>query len=244
MSREEAVFQGLMEVCERDATAIWWYNRLRRPGVDLASFGDPYYAELEAYYRSIKREMWALDLTHDLGIPTFAALSRRTDKRAQDIIFGLGAHLDPRIAMLRAVTELNQFLPAVLKVNEGEERYNWDDEGVGFWKTATIDSDPYLAPDTTVPRRMLGDHAKLGSGDLYQDILFCAGALAKRGLETLVLDQSRPDTGLAVVRVMVPGMRHFWARFAPGRLYDVPVALGWLPRPLREEELNPYPIFF
>jgi ribosomal protein S12 methylthiotransferase accessory factor len=59
-----------------------------------------------------------------------------------------------------------------------------------------------------------------------------------------VLDQTRPDIGLAVVKVVVPGMRHFWARLAPGRLYEVPVRLGWLERPLDEDELNPIPIFF
>ena len=41
-----------------------------------------------------------------------------------------------------------------------------------------------------------------------------------------------------VVRVVVPGMRHFYKRFAPGRLYDVPVKLGLRDVPLREEELN------
>jgi len=53
------------------------------------------------------------------------------------------------------------------------------------------------------------------------------------------LDQTRPDIGLRVVKVFVPGMRHFWARFGPGRLYDVPVAMGWVERPLTEDQLNP-----
>jgi ribosomal protein S12 methylthiotransferase accessory factor len=34
-------------------------------------------------------------------------------------------------------------------------------------------------------------------------------------------------------------LRHFYRRFAPGRLYDVPVKLGWLDRPVRESDLNP-----
>jgi ribosomal protein S12 methylthiotransferase accessory factor len=46
-----------------------------------------------------------------------------------------------------------------------------------------------------------------------------------------------------VVKVIVPGMRHFWSRFAPGRLYDVPVELGWRPAPSAEDELNPTPMF-
>jgi ribosomal protein S12 methylthiotransferase accessory factor len=48
---------------------------------------------------------------------------------------------------------------------------------------------------------------------------------------------------LPVFKVIVPGLRHFWARYAPGRLYDVPVQLGWLSEPLREEQLNPIPMF-
>ena len=62
-------------------------------------------------------------------------------------------------------------------------------------------------------------------------------------MELLVLDQTRPDIDAAVVRVIVPGLRHFRARFAPGRLYDAPVALGWLTKPLSEEELNAVPVF-
>ena len=68
--------------------------------------------------------------------------------------------------------------------------------------------------------------------------------MRRHGLETLVLDQTRPDIGLKVIKVYIPGLRHFWARFASGRLYDVPVKLGWLPQPLSEEELNPIPMFF
>ena len=51
-------------------------------------------------------------------------------------------------------------------------------------------------------------------------------------MEMLVLDQTREEIGLPVVKVIVPGLRHFWARFAPGRLYDVPARLGWVPRRL------------
>jgi ribosomal protein S12 methylthiotransferase accessory factor len=64
--------------------------------------------------------------------------------------------------------------------------------------------------------------------------------IAKRaGLDFLVLDQTRPDIEVPVVRVIVPGLRHFYRRFGPGRLYDIPVKLGWLDHPLSETELNP-----
>ena len=68
-------------------------------------------------------------------------------------------------------------------------------------------------------------------------------AVQRCGLEMLVLDLTRAEVGFPTARVAVPGLRHFWARFGPGRLYDVPVALGWLPRALDETELNPIPFF-
>ena len=58
-----------------------------------------------------------------------------------------------------------------------------------------------------------------------------------------MLDLSRPDVDLAVAKVVVPGLRHFWPRFGPGRLYDAPAAMGWLARPLTEAELNPAHLF-
>jgi ribosomal protein S12 methylthiotransferase accessory factor len=81
------------------------------------------------------------------------------------------------------------------------------------------------------------------SDDLRDDVMTCVKIAEKQGMETLVLDQTRPDIGLNVVKVFVPGMRHFWQRLGAGRLYDVPVKLGWLPEPLQEHQLNPIPIF-
>ena len=70
------------------------------------------------------------------------------------------------------------------------------------------------------------------------------GEVEALGMEMLVPAQTRTDVGMPVVKVVVPGLRHFWARFAPGRLYDVLVALGWRPAPRAEEDLNPVPVFW
>ncbi len=113
-SVEEAILQGFLELVERDSVALWWYNRVRRPGVRLDSFTDPYVERLDAFLRGRRRDLWALDLTSDLQIPVFVALSRRTDQREEDILFGFGAHLDPQIALLRAMTELIQMLTLAL----------------------------------------------------------------------------------------------------------------------------------
>lgn len=243
---EEAVLQGFLELVERDAVAIWWYNRLRRPAVDLASAPDPYAQDLLSHYASLRRELWALDVTSDIGLPTIAALSRRVDKAEEDIIYGFGTHLDPNVALSRALTELNQSLEAVPSATgpASSRTYRGGADAVRWWRSVrTVDAE-YLTPDSEAAPRRLQDFGNQASDDLCKDIHLCQRLAKSRGIEILVLDQSRPDVGLPVVRVVAPGLRHFWARFGPGRLYDVPVQQGWLSRSLSEEALNPFVIQF
>lgn len=240
---EEAVLQGFCELVERDAVALWWYNRLKKPGVVVESFDEPYLLDLIGYYQTLGREVWALDLTSDLGIPSFAAVSRLCNGPEERILFGLGSHLDARIALQRSFAELNQML-GLAEGGEAGKLSIEDDETVTWLKTATLASQPYLVPDGRVAARRREDYPCRHSGDLLEDILLCRRIVEKKGMEVLVLDQTRPDVQMPVVKVIVPGLRHFWARFAPGRLYDVPVEMGWLPRRLAEEELNPIAMFF
>ena len=241
---EEAVMQGLMELVERDGVAVWWYNRLRLPEVDLDSFGSAWIDQIRSEYAGVSREIWALDLTTDVGIPVYAAVSKRVGTDDEDLIFGLGAHLEPQMAMTRAFSEMNQFLPAARRDPETGELIIWDEAARDWWENSSLEEDFHLAPDPGAARRTLSDFPDRASEDLAADIRTCVDLLAGVELETFVVDQSRPDIELRVVKVLVPGLRHFWRRLAPGRLYDVPVKMGRLERPHREDELNPKNIWF
>ncbi len=243
---EEAILQGFLELVERDSAALWWYNRLQKPVVDLASFDEPYFQAITDYYQSIGRELWAIDLTGDLGIPTFAAISRQCDREAEDILLGLGTHFDPKLALQRALTEICQILPAVVYANaDGTTQYAplADSHILHWWQTASLENQPYLVPDRCVAPKCASDYAIVWHEDFLEDIQYCQQLVEAKGMEMLVLDQTRPDIGLHVVKVIVPGLRHFWKRLDAGRLYDIPVQMGWLDRPLREEELNPIPLW-
>ncbi|MFC5685582.1 TOMM precursor leader peptide-binding protein [Amycolatopsis mediterranei] len=238
-SVEDAILQGALELVERDAVAIWWYNRTPVPGVDLASFADPWLDEVVAGYAGLGRELWVLDVTSDLGIPVTVALSRRIDGPHEDVIFGFGAHLDPRIAVRRAVTELNQMLPVVQSAG-----HDLDDPDARRWLSyATVANQPYLRPAAGVRMRTAAEFRFVNRPDVRDDVEALDRLFTRAGLELLVLDQTRPDVGIPVVKVVVPGLRPFWARFAPGRLFDVPVRLGRLAAPTPYERLNPFPMF-
>jgi len=226
---EEAILQGFLELVERDAVSIWWYNRLTRPGVELESFGQPYFASLQEHFRSLGLRLWVLDITHDFGIPTFVALAwaRETGR----LWAGCGCHFEARLAVQRALTEVSQCI-------------NPKDLSKSPWDTAALTDPAYLFPAGSAPARRQGDFPFLQHSDLLEDVRACVDLASRAGLETLVLDQTRPDVGMNAVKVIVPGLRHFWPRFGPGRLYDVPVRMGWQEAPLPETQLNPVPFYF
>ncbi|PVE94775.1 TOMM precursor leader peptide-binding protein [Microbacterium sp. TPD7012] len=238
----EAILQGFFELVERDGVAMWWYNRVRRPAVDLGSFGDPWIDGVVREYAGKGREIWAIDVTTDLGIPTFAAISRRTAGSPEALLMGFGAHLDPLVAITRALGEIGQ-MSTTDEHLEDAAFLDADEELVAWLRTATIEDQPHFVADPGAQPWRLVDHPSLMGPDLAEDVRLCRERVERAGLSLLVLDQTRPDIGLPVARVIVPGLRPFWSRLAEGRLYDVPVQLGWLDRPRTPAELNPIPFF-
>jgi bacteriocin biosynthesis cyclodehydratase domain-containing protein len=225
---EEAILHGVLELVERDHVALWWYNRTSAPGVDLDTIDDLWLAALREHIASEGRELWALDLSADLGIPVAAALVAAAD--GSGVGMGFGAHLDLRGAVIRAATELAQLGLGAPSGGLGH----------GVDPGLRLSDHAFAAPARRSALRSCA-HEPPFEGDVLAALERCRSAIERAGMELLVLDQTRPDIGLPVVKAIVPGLRHFWPRFAPGRLYDVPVALGRLERPRAEHELNPTP---
>jgi oxazoline/thiazoline synthase len=225
---EEAILQGMLELVERDAVALWWYNRARRPGLAISRCGLPYVDGVLEAFATLGRDVWALDLTNDLELPAVAALSCSRDT-GRSVTFGFGAHLDPAVALSRAVSELVQMTASVQGAPRRRTLERWLTE-IG------PENELWLAPSGELE---LGPSRPVNH--LAAAIRSCTDAIERAGHEVLVVDLTLPDVALPVVKVVAPGLRHFWPRFAPGRLYDVPVALGWLDAPTAERNLNPYP---
>src|SRR5262249_16669943 len=143
---EEAILQGFLELVERDSIGLWWYNRVRRPAVDLDSFGEPYFAAIRAEYARMARDIWLLYVTPDLPIPTFAALSLGICQREHRLVFGFGAHLDPRIGLVRALTEMNQCLPWGSLDLTPDGYGNHADEMRRWQRVETLETQPHLVP--------------------------------------------------------------------------------------------------
>ncbi|MBQ4876479.1 YcaO-like family protein [Pseudoalteromonas luteoviolacea] len=216
---EEAIMQGLFELIERDAVAIWWYNQLPRPSFDLSSLDTNY---LEPLHQTISanHEYWVLDLTIDTGVSVMAAIGK--NKSTSGWVFGFGCHLKPELAAQRALTELCQLIPIR------------DQNGAPFDFDA-IEKEDFLIPNSNSSALC----PKLEpSGDLKLDILAVVEQLKGLGMETLVLDYSQEPIPIKTAKVFVPGLCHIWPQLGNQRLYSTPVKLGLRDEPLNENTIN------
>ena len=116
---------------------------------------------------------------------------------------------------------------------------NNDNTHVSLWNENEFEDNGFLLPDPRQCERTKEDYSHPRHRSFKDDVLFCVSRAKKVGLETIVLDYTRPDIGLPTVKVVVPGLRHFWRRLGPGRLYTVPLKMKLLEESRREEEMNP-----
>ena len=141
------------------------------------------------------------------------------------MLLGTGAALDARLAITRALFELG--------VSTLGRR--------STPQTRTIEAgclQPLLSQV-----RCATDMPSPVVGSFKNQLDWCIEAARKVGVEILVVDLSRPELDLPVARVIAPGMRHWLPRFAPGRLYDIPVKLGWRRVAMFEADANPISMF-
>lgn len=218
-TREEAILQGLLELIERDATAIWWFNSLRRPAFNTDIM------EEDRWFNSALQQLtvggWSvhfLDLTIDTVTPVVAAVGCFNG----GFLVGYGCHFDPRTAVIRSLTELIQIRALMRPIVP----------------PAGLDAG-FLHPSATA-RVIVSEQYDFTSPPMVSEMCTTGiTRLSRLGIDTIIVDCTRPDIGLPVVKVFAPGLRAFRPRFAAGRLYDIPVASGITDKILTYAEMNP-----
>jgi ribosomal protein S12 methylthiotransferase accessory factor YcaO len=177
-----------------------------------------------------------LDLTTDLGVPTFVAAAIHGSDPAVEPVLGSGTHFDPSIALTCAVGEVAQGWKSEPNMFRADEFF-LASGGRHFSQAAFLQPHPDTRP------RSAESYQDCSGDDFLGDVLSCVALLQSHDMETLVADLTRADVPLKAVRVCVAGARPVLPAFASGRLFDVLVALGWVDHRLAEEELNPVPFY-
>lgn len=236
----DATFQGLCELIERDAVSIWWHNRIKRPEIPISSLDNAYVKKVAQWMKQHGRNLWLLDLTNDINIPVVAAVSvAETSRGTNKILLGFGSHTNISRAATRAVSEVIQFQAALPSEVIGDNLPNrlTGSEAIDWYAFQTLEANDFLLPQGQ------SDPSRYTEQQEY-DVKQLIASVESVGSTVFLLDMTRSDIGIPVVRCVAPGLRSWWRRLAPGRLYDVPVRLGWLDVAHTEEEMNPIGMFF
>jgi len=154
----------------------------------------------------------------DIGIPTFVASSIEwVTSDYGYFAIGYGTHVDSRIALIRAITELSQ--TRALNIQGARDdlkkiQYTQDDE---IYKRKW-----QFMPTTTLTRKkdekvvMFSEIRTYVNDDILDDVKFILSRLKNAGLRrAIIVDLTHSDVGIPVVRAIVPGLE----TLEVGRLY-------------------------
>ncbi len=73
-SFEEAAYKGACEMVERDAFMVSYFNKLSLPIIDLEAIDDKMFQELLAKFKRYNLELYVVDITTDISIPSMSAV--------------------------------------------------------------------------------------------------------------------------------------------------------------------------
>jgi YcaO-like protein with predicted kinase domain len=201
----EAVSHGICEAVERDSTTLWSLagkEYQARTRIVLDTVDDPGCREVLDRLKQAGMSTAVWETTTDVGIPcfmcVFADLSRSSLGEVQDYI-GYGCHPSRRIALLRALTEAVQMrLTVISGARDDLEQSNYRPKTPG----RQIE---WMAP--SAERRPFHEGPDRNDETFDAEVSWQMERLAAVGLDqVLVVDLSRPEFGLPVVRVIVPGL--------------------------------------
>lgn len=194
-----AASRALLELIERDAASLWWIGGRRGKAIAL---DEPATVEIARLMRALRqqtedRASWLLDITTDIGIPVVAALS--CDRDGRQLAYGLSARLSLAEAARAAILELCQTELAILfarikRDETGEEMLSASDRA-HLERCAVIHANCDLLHPLDL--RLNGDVRGAGS-----ELSIVTEALAKSGIETILIDMTRPQFDVPVVRAV------------------------------------------
>jgi YcaO-like protein with predicted kinase domain len=204
----EAVSHAVCEVIERDALALWdarGENQRRERRVALETVDDPGCRELLDRYERAGVDVAVWEMTTDVGLPSFrCAIAERSTDPSHFFYnaHGAGCHPSRAIALSRALTEAAQSRLTFI-AGSRDNVYREDYEQARLAEQNRLGRE-WLAEPCTRDFHVAPDHQ---AATLREDVLWELDCLRSAGIERVIaLDLTRPEIGIPVVRVVIPGL--------------------------------------
>jgi putative methanogenesis marker protein 1 len=202
---EEAVFHGITEVIERDAWSLFEVKRKHAPEIDPETIENPIIQELLDKFKKEGIDVKILNLTSDVDAATIAAVSDDTVLKDPALLtLGVGTHLDPEIAVMRALTEVAQSRATQIHGTREDTTRAVFMRKAGYERMKRINKHWFGEPEEVIN---LGEIKNRAGNSFKEDIDTSLKLLEKAGIkDVLFVDLTREEIGIPVVRVIIPGL--------------------------------------
>lgn len=202
---EEAVFHGIMEVVERDAWSIFESKRRSKPEIRCENSENQIIKDILKKFEDAGVHVKLIDLTADVEITTVAAVSDDTVLKDPALLtLGVGTHLDPEIAVIRALTEVAQSRATQIHGTREDTIRAVFMRKAGYERMKRINSHWFGESERTVE---LDEIKNMAGKSFKEDIETSKKLLGNCGFkDVLYVDLTRPEIEIPVVRVLIPGM--------------------------------------
>ncbi len=200
---EEAVLHGIFEVVERDAWSIFELTKRNKKQIDLDTIENETVSELVEKFTSQGIKIKLMDITADLKIPTIVASADDTVlKDAALLTLGVGTHLNPEIAAIRALSEVAQSRATQIHgTREDTVRADFMRKA-GYENMKRTNKDYFVEEDEKIN---LSDIENKITGSIKRDIEVSIEEVQKAGLDKVIYyDLTREEIGVNVARVIIP----------------------------------------
>ena len=200
---EEAILHGIFEVIERDAWSIFEITKKNKKEIDIETIKNKTIKETIEKFEKENIKIKLFDITADIQIPTILASSDDTLlKDAALLSIGVGTHLNPEIAVLRALTEVAQ--SRATQIHGTRE----DTSRADFMRKAGYDRMKKINKiyfEESSKKIKLEDIEDKSSENIKTDIETCLKELKNNKLEKVLMkDLTREETKVNVVRIIIP----------------------------------------
>ena len=216
---QEAIRHGLCELIERDATSLWRQMPPREQEarrLSLATVDDPKSLAILGLLANAELDVAVWDVTTDVGAPTFQCYV--VDRAGESGHFGIGAACHPtrEIALLRTILEAAQVRTTyIIGAREDIDLADYDPATL---RRRNAEARAFMGKSESGRNFQCVASRRFGAAEAEVEHLL--DRLRSIGLkQAIAVDLTRPEVGIPVARVIVPGLEgfdHFPAYYAPG----------------------------
>jgi YcaO-like protein with predicted kinase domain len=217
----EATSHGICEVVERDCAALWSLRdgaAQQKTRIDLDSVDDPDCRSVLEKYERADASVTVWETTNDIGIPAFTCLLTErvvNPLRPVPATLGFGCHPARSIALVRALIEAAQ---SRLTYISGS-RDDLDRNAYEFSLNIDALQSESARMETRCSMRNFSVVPGFEGATFDDDVAWELKGLRSAGIESvIVVDLTKPELGLPVVRVVIPGLepKDAITKYVPG----------------------------